>query len=472
MASSAPSASTLRIEISADRLSAFICAEPSDLKRNWDATELPRICARASLPVTPAMIKLFEGMLLLRQRPPRTDRFEIATGTPPTPASPARAICYLRSGELVTMGKVIGVLEAPAAGVDGTDVSGQPIPTPRHDDTPLKLGPNTSQRDGKLLADTSGYLAVHEGVVSVESTEVYPGDIDSGMGSFESEHCLSIRGSVKHNAQVKSSKSIYISGTIESATVSAAHDLTVEGGIILQGVGRVIAGRSIRAKYAEESSLVCPRDIEIQTEVLNSTLIAGEQLLASSATIVGGEIHAVGGVEAGTIGNAAHTKTLICVGTDPRFQRAFDELMPTIQADQKRCDQIRKMIAPLLKQQKSLVSDQKEKLTELLYEADTLEQQTRRQLEKLRHLYETLRLNARPEIYVRGTIFPGTTLRFPGVEAPVRTVLTGPLRIEVEAVPGSRRIVAVFGETNTAHPIESRPIAGDAVHQMQKRLAA
>ncbi len=57
----------------------------------------------------------------------------------------------------------------------------------------------------------------------------------------------------------------------------------------------------------------------------------------------------------------------------------------------------------------------------------------------------------RSEVLINDTVYPGSTIRFPDIQATVTTALSGPLKIVPRTVDGVVQIVAVNDATGSAH---------------------
>ncbi len=82
--------------------------------------------------------------------------------------------------------------------------------------------------------------------------------------------------------------------------------------------------------------------------------------------------------------------TIVEVGTDQTLRAMLMDFKTELDANRKRIAQVREKIAPLMQCLKRLTPQQKEKATELLYEADELEVQTEQKLLSLTERSESI----------------------------------------------------------------------------------
>jgi uncharacterized protein (DUF342 family) len=461
----------LRVEISTDRLGALLCVEPSALNRNWDLKELKKACDSASLPLSDAVLARLEELLIASKRPAKQDRFPIAGGIPPRPGVARRLELLVAAESLVQVDSVVARIHPASPAVDGTDVFGRPVAADAFEDLPFLPGEHVVVRDDWVRSAMPGLFQIRDGVPSIEPASIHPGDVDPVVGVVESIGVIAVTGSVKDGGVVRSGQTVIVSGAVEAARVSASVSVVVAGGIVQRHAGKIIAGRLVRAHFAHDATILCGGDVVVGREVTNSKVECRGRLVATVATIVGGEIIATGGVEVARIGVDSSAKAVLVIGCDLRLQRMFDRLMPEVTAGRKRAEHVRKMVLPLMSNQKQLTGAQKEKATELLYDADQLQSDTDRKLRVLRTRFEASQALSRAELVASEVIHAGTTVRFPGVETTLRTTLKGPLRMFVEGTT-SPRIVMQFADSPQVHPLESRPVANDAMMCLRKLKAA
>jgi hypothetical protein len=131
--------------------------------------------------------------------------------------------------------------------------------------------------------------------------------------------------------------------------------------------------------------------------------------------------------------------------------------LPEAAALRAKAAKIRQALGPLMRNQKALSAQQKERATELLFEADELEAQADALLAGLRAAAAAAAARARPEVEVGQTLYPGVTVRFPGVSAAVDEALPGPLRVTTRTLHGETRVVVHYGRGRAAHPLPTRP---------------
>ncbi len=125
----------------------------------------------------------------------------------------------------------------------------------------------------------------------------------------------------------------------------------------------------------------------------------------------------------------------------------------------------------MLENQKRLTSEQKERATELLCEATELESDADKVLEELQQARETAEAKAVQQINVAGEVHPNVTIRFPGIQATTKKHFAGPVKIVPREIEGQKTITLVHADSGSAHTLESRPFADEAVDSVARLLA-
>ena len=154
-----------------------------------------------------------------------------------------------------------------------------------------------------------------------------------------------------------------------------------------------------------------------------------------------------------TLGCSSGVRTVVTAGGDETFAQSASGHFAHIEQTRQKIGKTRQLVEPLLRNQKSLNAQQKEKATELLFEADEMEQEINSRLQELKRQLARIQEHEHREIRVSSTIHPGVVLRFPGMEALISESLRGPLRIVPQVQ--SRRIVLV-NSSGSSVPLETR----------------
>jgi hypothetical protein len=150
------------------------------------------------------------------------------------------------------------------------------------------------------------------------------------------------------------------------------------------------------------------------------------------------------------------------------LRNTASDVLPGLEGDIARVRKVRGTIEPLLRNQKALTAPQKERATELLYEAGERDEQITQTLNKLQHDLAEANARAQAEVAVTDVLHAGVTIRFPGLETIIRSPLKGPLRIVPQQLGGERCIVLIEEGSEQPHPLDTLKFVDgdlDALHR-------
>ncbi|KGD93594.1 hypothetical protein JL37_14200 [Achromobacter sp. RTa] len=281
----------------------------------------------------------------------------IARGTPPTRGTPTRfeslldrlkprgedidelaQVDYRDLGNLllVSPGTPLMRRSPPLPGVDGTDVMGKPVLPEEMPDTPFAkdlAGVEIDPEDPLLLraAIAGTPTLVSHGVQVNPMVEVDAVNLTTGNINFEGS--LQVRGDISATMEVRVTGDVVVNGTMEAALVEAGGNVTVKGGIIgtaeaLQDAAaaartaRIVCGGALRARFIANAIVSAGKDVDVEREIRQSNIAAGGSINVGppntqQSAIAGGQVRALQGVRAGTIGAASGIPTLVQAGLDP-----------------------------------------------------------------------------------------------------------------------------------------------------------
>jgi hypothetical protein len=163
-------------------------------------------------------------------------------------------------------------------------------------------------------------------------------------------------------------------------------------------------------------------------------------------------------------------RTLIEAGIDETVRAAAKVKVPEIEALRAKAGRIRATVQPLMQNHKRLTPQQKERATELLFEADECQSQADALLGELRKIADAAAAKTSLQVVVQETVYPGVTIRFPGVSTSIADMLRGPLCITTRRLHNEMRIIAQFGGSSVAHPLTTIPDADDPITAMKRLL--
>jgi len=157
--------------------------------------------------------------------------------------------------------------------------------------------------------------------------ELITDDIRPAGSAVKYDGNVEIVGTVKSGARLEVDGDIGIFGNVEDAEILATGNVMIDGGFLGTGRGRIACHGSFKARFVQGQRLEAGGDIKIAKGLISSTVFTSSRVLIGKAGgIVGGEIHAFRGVEAGSLGSPRPVTTVIEVGIDPAVSMRIDEL--------------------------------------------------------------------------------------------------------------------------------------------------
>lgn len=231
----------------------------------------------------------------------------------------------------VTPGQKVMRRLPPTAGCDGITVCGESVPGLYGEDIPFASrlnGVEISPDDPNHLISTIGGkpVVVNHGV-NIEDVYTCNG-VDYSTGSISFAGSVRVNGNVNPGMYIKAEGDVYISGTVESASIESDGDIIIKGGIIgvkeLHGdnldstewMSHVKAKGMVMCLYTEHSIIEAYKTINIMNFSLSSTLRAVEKITVGKkgskmGAIIGGEAISSQGIICNTSGSNAGIPTRI-----------------------------------------------------------------------------------------------------------------------------------------------------------------
>lgn len=217
---------------------------------------------------------------------------------------------------MVDPGQVIGRLHPPTPGEGGIDIYGKTIPAHGGSELFIHLGENVTVQEDKITfqSKAKGVVSMENNVLSVTECLLIHGNVDMETGNVKVEHgSVKILGSIQAGFQVIAPGHVIVSGTVESAKVTAGGNIEVAGGILMPDGGRITAGGDITAACATNAILHADGDVHVAHDVTNSKIRCGGTFFSTrgKGAVQGGEIMAAKGMEINEVGSELGVATVI-----------------------------------------------------------------------------------------------------------------------------------------------------------------
>ncbi len=226
----------------------------------------------------------------------------------------------------VQEGQKLGAILPPTPGQPGTNVRSEPIPARDGEVVNIQAGENVDiSQDGRTItSDIDGVIVYAHNILSVTDVLEISGDVDYETGNVHLDKgSVKIKGTIRTGFAVEVVGSVWVGEAIEGATVTAGGDIEVRHGLVMHDQGKLVAGGSVHALFAENAIIEADGDVVIANDTSNCDILARGKVIAvkNKGKIMGGKIRAVGGVEANEIGSKMAVPTRIILGLKPQGQQ-------------------------------------------------------------------------------------------------------------------------------------------------------
>jgi uncharacterized protein (DUF342 family) len=445
-----------RIDVSPDRMKATLVVD-----QNAEVSASAVISKLKEM----KLARFDDGMVIeaIQQRKGEALSMEIAAGTAHmddrlerveyrVPVPEGHSCLFTR----VVVGQVIAIISPGSSGTDGVDIFGQPVERKKCLNS-LQIGRNLQVEKGQICSQIRGNLRLHHNVLSVEPLLEIRGDDDS-IAPVNFDGDAAIKGSVNEGRSLQITGSLTVSGALEAIQLKTGGSVLVQGGIIGKQKGRYVIGDDLRCRFITGGFIVVGKDVFVQSDITDSRISCGGRLVVDQGVIFGGAVAANSGLSCQTLGHPSGTPTLIEAGEGVACRSHVSSANSQIDANRKRIGSIRATIQPLVKMMKTLTAMQREKVTELLYEADELESATNKLGTDLENQIRIFAETAHAEVRIEKVVYPGVTVRFPTVKATFTTALKGPFSIEPRKSNGVTEVVLISGTDQSKTTLPSQPV--------------
>ena len=221
------------------------------------------------------------------------------------------------SVQSVQKDQVIAIYHPAVKGTDGTGVSGKPIAARVAREQGALRGTGFGRSEDFLT-----YFSLMDGKIDIENDKIriqpiyeVSGDANLTTGSIDFTGDIVIHGSVESGVTIKATGSITIDGNVEACNLEAGKDIILRSGMVGGNKAHVRTKGNLYAKFIEYTVIQVEGDMEADV-LLNCTVACRGSILIQGRTakIIGGDVSAVKGIRATTIGNEAEMRTAVTVG--------------------------------------------------------------------------------------------------------------------------------------------------------------
>lgn len=302
-------------------------------------------------------------------------------------------------------------------GKGGKTLFGRYLEAKNGKDIQVQLGQNVIwDKDGVTIkAAIDGEVMLVNGKVSVEPVK-YLDAVNVKTGDVKFVGTVIIKGSVEEGYKVEATN-IEVNGIVDKSILEATGNIIVRQGIFGKGDGVVKAGKSLWAKFINETTVEVEENVIVSDSIVNSNVTAMKNIVVKGkkAQIIGGHLMATEEICAKKIGSpGGGTETVLEVGTDPRAKKRLEELQD-MQAkaskEYENCDLDVQNLEQQKKLRKKLPQEKQDKLNALKERCTQITQDLEQMTDEINSIQAHLReLKAIGKVKVEADVYSGVKI--------------------------------------------------------------
>ncbi len=317
----------------------------------------------------------------------------------------------------VIAGQPLAQKIAAERGTGGKTLFGRYLEAKNGKDIQVQLGQNVSfDRDGiTIKADIDGEVMLVNGKISVEPIK-YLDAVNVKTGDIKFVGTVVIKGSVEEGYKVEATN-IEVNGIVDKSRLEATGDIIVRQGIFGKGEGFVKAGKSLWAKFINDTTVEVEENVTVYDSIVNSNVTAMKNIVVrgKKAQIIGGHLLATEEICAKKIGSpGGGTETILEVGIDPRAKKRLEELQnmqSKATKEYENCDLDMQTLEQQKKLRKKLPAEKEEKLKELKERCNQISQELEEMTDEIDKIQAHLKeLKAIGKVKCEDTIYSGVKI--------------------------------------------------------------
>ena len=302
-------------------------------------------------------------------------------------------------------------------GKGGKTLFGRYLEAKNGKDIQIQLGANVKlDRDGVTIkAEIDGEVMLVNGKVTVEPVK-YLDAVNVKTGDIKFVGTVVIKGNVEEGYKVEATN-IEINGIVDKSILEATGNIIVRQGIFGKGEGFVKAGKSLWAKFINDTTVEVEENVLVSDSIVNSNVTAMKNIVlrGKKAQIIGGHLLATEEICARKVGSpGGGTETILEVGIDPRAKKRLLELQKN-QTDSTRDYENNELDIQNLEQQKKLrkklPQEKEEKLAALKNKNKQIGEELQEMTNEIDKIQAHLReLKAVGKVKVEETVYAGVKI--------------------------------------------------------------
>ncbi len=302
-------------------------------------------------------------------------------------------------------------------GKGGKTLFGRYLEAKNGKDIQIQLGANVKlDRDGVTIkAEIDGEVMLVNGKVTVEPVK-YLDAVNVKTGDVKFVGTVIIKGNVQEGYKVEATN-IEVNGIVDKSRLEATGNIIVRQGVFGKGEGYIKAGKSLWAKFINDTTVEVEENVIVSDSIVNSNVTAMKNIVlrGKKAQIIGGHLMATEEICARKVGSpGGGTETILEVGVDPRAKKRLEELQ-NMQAkatkEYENCDLDIQTLEQQKKLRKKLPQEKEEKLKTLKERCEQISEELEKMTDEINKIQEHLRdLKAIGKVKVEGDVYAGVKI--------------------------------------------------------------
>ena len=320
--------------------------------------------------------------------------------------------------------------ETPA--VDGLDIYDEVLEANYDEDPCYKIGNNLKvEADGiNIKSAIKGILVNNNNTISV-SNVIEIEKVDLSTGNIEVDGSVIIKENVTPGFSIKTEGDIKVNGNIEDAKINCGGNLIVSGGIIGGPDSDMHINGKVYASFIRNANLISNGDV-IANQIVNSDISCNNRVivLEGKGVIIGGNVKALNGVWARSIGAISESKTTIIVGRDAEAYALFKNIQTTIKANREEISKFKTLLgSEYFKDPKAFIQripeNKRETIKNILKKVTNLVKEATELEEKRKEMSEEFEKLSNSSVTSMEGFFPGVTVYISNIRKYITNKISG-----------------------------------------------
>ena len=342
---------------------------------------------------------------------------------------------------VVKAGDPLVKLTPQTKGVDGKDIFGRVLKARNGKSLKLRTGAGVFEKDGVFFAEKEGLARLDRGKIVLDEIFVVEDSLSFETGNIVFPGSVMIKGGVLDLFEVKAGGAVEIGGMVEAAKITAGGDVEVGGGIAGKKKGVVRAGGIVHAKFLVNAEVYAEGGVIVDTQIVTSKVLTLGAVMASKGAIAGGEVTALRGIDADTIGSDSAASTSVTAGVNYLLDKILAEADAAIKEENRRLEAIEMGLRSM--QGRQMSPGLQRRLAELEVTKDEAKQRIAAAEKRRAEVGILTRQAASPLVIVRKMIYAGVFVRLGDCRFTTTRALKGPLKLVPDRSNGSVRVLSV-----------------------------